>query len=128
MIKMIQRIGIYIKNYPIIKNCTSKVAFDKTILTKPFKMYAAYRHDWSRHIGKQTACIGENKGTVNCAVTAQLISTFVFDTQIVQFLLYLYTKFQVLACSCDCTGWFVSDPVGNPDCWFSNAKAHFMIF
>ena len=28
-----------------------------------------------------------------------------------------------LACFCDCTGWFVLDPVGDPDHWFSHAKA-----
>ena len=39
---------------------------------------------------KQTICICENKD----AVTAQLISAFVFATRIVLFLFYLYPKFQ----------------------------------
>ena len=28
---------------------------------------------------------------------------------------------------CDCTGWFVLDRVGNSKCWFSHAKAHFIL-
>ena len=34
------------------------------------------------------------RSAVQCAVTAQLISAFVFATRIVQFLLYLHPKFQ----------------------------------
>ena len=56
----------------------------------------------SRHMGKPKICLGENKGAdqlrSNCkasfAVTAKLISAFVFATQIVQFLFYLNPKFQ----------------------------------
>ena len=36
----------------------------------------------------------KTKAQISCAVTAQLISTFLFASQIVQFLLYLYPKFQ----------------------------------
>ena len=36
----------------------------------------------------------KTKTQISCAVTAQLISAFVFATRIVQFLLYLYPKFQ----------------------------------
>ena len=46
-------------------------------------------------MGKQTICIGENKGADQLrGVTAKLISASVFPTQIVQFLLYLTPKFQ----------------------------------
>ena len=38
----------------------------------------------------------KTKAQISCAVTAKLISAFVFDTGIVQFLLYLYLKFQLL--------------------------------
>ena len=48
----------------------------------------------SRQIRKLTTCIGENKDTV----TAQLISAFVFATQIVQFLFGLDLKCQVSRC------------------------------
>ena len=59
------------------------------------------------------------------AQTAQLISIFVFATGIVQFLFYLYSKFQALACFCECVGQFVSALVGNPNCWFSHVLAQF---
>ena len=36
----------------------------------------------------------KTKTQISCAVTAQLISAFVFATRIVEFLFYLYTKFQ----------------------------------
>ena len=45
----------------------------------------------SHRMGKPTICIGENKG----AVTAKLISAFVFATRIVQFLYFLNPKFPV---------------------------------
>ena len=28
---------------------------------------------------------------------------------------------------CDCTAWFVSDLVINPNCWFSHAQAHVVV-
>ena len=43
---------------------------------------------------KPDFCLGENKGADHFAVTAKLISTFVFATRIVQFLFYLNPKFQ----------------------------------
>ena len=47
----------------------------------------------NRRMGKPTICVGENKG----AVTAMLISAFVYATRIVHFLFFLNPKFQ--ACS-----------------------------
>ena len=41
--------------------------------------------------------------------SAQLISAFVFTTQIVQ---SFFPNFKPLACFCDCAGWFASDLVG----------------
>ena len=61
------------------------------------------------------------RSAVQCAVTAQLISAFVFATKIVQFLFYLYTKFQ--ASNCDCTGQFMSDLVGTTEGRFSHVAA-----
>ena len=29
-----------------------------------------------------------------------------------------------ISCFCDCTGWFASVLLGNPNCWFSHATAH----
>ena len=53
--------------------------------------------DMSRPVGKPTICIGENKGADQFAVTAKLISAFVFATRIVQSLYFLNTKFMLLA-------------------------------
>ena len=36
-------------------------------------------------------------------------------------------NFKLLALLCDCAAWFVSDLVGNPNCWFCHAQAHFSI-
>ena len=52
----------------------------------------------------------KTKVQISFAVTAKLISTFVFAAWIVQSFSFLNPKFQ--ACFCDCTGWFVSDLVG----------------
>ena len=43
---------------------------------------------------KQFFAFVKTKAQISCAVTAQLISAFVFATRIVQFLLYVYSKFQ----------------------------------
>ena len=69
----------------------------------------------SRCMGKPTICICENKG-------ADQLRSIIFATQIVQFLLYLYPKFQD-SFFCGCTGWFVSDLVGNPEDRFSGVTA-----
>ena len=69
---------------------------------------------------KQQYADAKPKAQISCAVTAQLISAFVFTTLIVQFLFYLYPNF--LALFCDCTGGFVSDLAGTSNCYF-HAKA-----
>ena len=38
-----------------------------------------------------------------------------------QFYIYIQS-FKLLALCCDCTGQFVSDLVGNPNCWFSHSQ------
>ena len=48
----------------------------------------------SRVMRKPDFTYAKTKAQISCAVTARLISTFVFATQIVQFLLYLYPKCQ----------------------------------
>ena len=79
-------------------------------------------------MGKPTICIGENKGADQLrgnreAVTAKLISAFVFATRIVQFLFYINPKFQVsISFLClyrlVCVG-----PGRKPHCWFSYEAA-----
>ena len=43
---------------------------------------------------KPDLAYAKTKAQISCAVTAQLISAFVFDTRIVQFLFFLNSKFQ----------------------------------
>ena len=83
-------------------------------------------------MGKPTIAIGENKGLffkaqISFAVTAKLISAFVFATRIVQFLYFLNPKFTAsnhLLClySPVCVG-----PVRKPPCWFSDDTAQIMV-
>ena len=71
---------------------------------------------------------------ISFAVTAKLISAFVFATQIVQSIYYLNPStihllpksenFKLLAIFCGCTAWSVSDLVGNPEDRFSHNEAH----
>ena len=70
---------------------------------------------------KPAFCICENKDVdlLICAVTAQLISAFVFATWIVQSLF----SFKPLNIFYSCTAWFVSDRVGNPKDQFSHNEA-----
>ena len=70
-------------------------------------------------------CICENKDAdqLRFAVTAKLISAFVFATWIVQSLFYLNPKSQD-SILCGCTARFVSDLVGNPEDRFSHNEAH----
>ena len=91
-------------------------------------------------MGKPTICIGENKGAdqlrgnreadqrlcFRFAVTAKLISAFVFATRIVQFLFYSNPKFQASTCSsflCLYRSVCV-DPVRKPHFWFFHEVAH----
>ena len=68
----------------------------------------------------------KTKTQISFAVTAKLISAFVFATRIVQSL-YMYLlnpKFQASMHFCDCTARFVWDLVGNPEDGFSRNEAH----
>ena len=74
----------------------------------------------------QLFAYGKTKTQISFAVTAELISVFVFTTQIVQSLYFLNLEFQASRSSCvfcGCTARFVSDLVGNPEDRFSHNKA-----
>ena len=75
-------------------------------------------------MGKPTICIGENKD----AVTAKLISAFVFATRIVQFLFYLNPKFQASSSFLCLYRLVCVGPVRRPHCWFSHEAAHITYF
>ena len=75
----------------------------------------------------------KTKAQISFAVTAKLISAFVFATWIVKLVVFLNPKFQASSLLlrsdtnrpvqsqnfCDCTGRFVSDLVGNPENQYS---------
>ena len=68
----------------------------------------------------------KTKALISFAVTAKLISTFIFAIGIVQFLFVFNPKFRATF-FCDCTDQLVSDLVGNPEGCFFRDEAH-MIF
>ena len=70
----------------------------------------------------------KTKTQISFAVTAKLISAFVFATQIVQSLYFLNTKFPASSHLVWLyTAWFVWDLVGNPEDRFSHNEAHVVI-
>ena len=81
---------------------------------------------------KATICICENKDAdqlCNNCTADQLCSNCTADQRLCfrhtdsTIPLILIQSFKLLAKFCDCTAWFVSDLVGNPNCWFSHAQA-----
>ena len=65
---------------------------------------------------KRFFAYGKTKTQIIFAVTAKLISAFVFATRMVSI-------FKPLAILCGCTARFVSDLVGNPEDRFSHNEA-----
>ena len=65
----------------------------------------------------------KTKMQISCAVTAQLISVFVFASWIEDSSSSLMRNFKLIVIFCDCTGWFVLSLVGNPEDRFSHAPA-----
>ena len=85
------------------------------------------QYNMSRRMGKPTICIGENKAQISFAVTAKLISVFVFTLRILQSFYFLNPKFEapsllLLLYRPVCVG-----PGRNQNCWFSNAQAHMYV-
>ena len=77
---------------------------------------------WAASWENRIFAYAKTKAQISFAVTAKLISAFVFATRIVQFFFFLSPKFQ--ASFCDCTGRVVLDLVGNPEDRFSRDSAH----
>ena len=80
-------------------------------LWKHLPFWPAIEWYMSRRIRKPTICIGENKKQISFAVTAKLISAFVFST-----LCFLNPKVEA------CTVQFVSDLVGTQIVGFLTAS------
>ena len=64
----------------------------------------------------------KTKTQISFAVTAKLISAFVFPTRIVQSLYYLIRNIKPLAIFFGCTDRFVSDLVGSPETSFLTTR------
>ena len=75
----------------------------------------------------QQSAYAKTKTQISFAVTAKLISAFVFATRIVQFLLYLNPKFQASSSFLCLYRPVCVGPVRKPHCWFSHEAAHWMI-
>ena len=67
----------------------------------------------------------KTKTQISFAVTAQLISGFVFATWIEQSLYFLNPKFRAILC--DCTALFVTGLVGNPEDRFLRTRLRFYL-
>ena len=67
----------------------------------------------------------KTKTQISCAVTAQLISAFVFSTPTVQFLFFLNPKFQASSHFLWVYNLVCADLVGNPEDRFSHNEAQF---
>ena len=65
----------------------------------------------------------KSKTQISFAVTAKLISAFVFATRIVQFLFYLNPKFQASSSFLCLYRPVCVGPVRKPHCWFSHEAA-----
>ena len=68
----------------------------------------------------------KTKTQISFAVTAKLISIFVFATRIVQFFYFLNSKFKASSHIQWLHSPFVSDLVGNPEDRFSQNEAHIL--
>ena len=72
----------------------------------------------------QQSAYAKTKAQISFAVTAKLISAFVFATRIVQFLFYLNPKFQASSSFLCFYGLVCVRPFRKPHCWFSHEAAH----
>ena len=77
----------------------------------------------SRLVENQQSVYAKTKAQISFAVTAKLISAFVFATRIVQFLFYLNPKFQASSSFLCFYRSVCVGPVRKPHCWFSHKAA-----
>ena len=75
----------------------------------------------------QQSALAKTKAQISFAVTAKLISAFVFATRIVQFLLYLTPKFQASSSFLWLYRSVCVGPGRKPHCWFSHEAIHILI-
>ena len=75
-------------------------------------------------MGKPTICIGENKDADQLRGNREADHAFVFATRIVQFLFYLYPKFQASSSFLRLYRLVCVGPIQKPHRWFSHEAAH----
>ena len=80
---------------------------------------------WAVSWENQGFAYAKTKTQISFAVTAKLISTFVFATCIVQYLYFLNTKFQASSHLQWLNSLVCVRPGQNPHCWFFHVAAHF---
>ena len=84
-------------NNPSIDICTRSEqcirAFRSAFFSSPYIEYCI-KHEMSRVVRNQRSAYAKTKTQISFAVTAKLISAFVFATRIVQSLFFLNPKFQ----------------------------------
>ena len=79
-------------------------------------------------MGKPTICLGENKGADQLRGNREADRRLCFRYTDSTFPpLFIPKIFKILGFFCDCTGWFVLDLVGNPNCWFCHAQAQIFV-
>ena len=76
---------------------------------------------------KPTICMGENKDADQLLGNREADQRLCFRyTDSTFFYFSTYSQiFEILGFFCDCTGWFVLDLVGNPNCWFCHEERIF---
>ena len=79
---------------------------------------------WAASWENQQSAYVKTKTQISFAVTAKLISAFVFATWIVQYLYFLNTKFQASSHLQRLHSLVCVRPGQNPHCWFSHVAAH----
>ena len=78
---------------------------------------------WAATWKNQQSALAKTKAQISFAVTAKLISAFVFATRIVQFLLYLTPEFQASSSFLWLYSLIGVGPVRKPHCRFSHEMA-----
>ena len=97
--------------------CKNKGTDQFCVITQPISTWAA---SWEN----QQFAYAKTKTQISFAVTAKLISAFVFATWIVQYLYFLNTKFQTSSHLQWLHSLVCARPGQNPHCWFSRVAAH----
>ena len=105
----------------------TRMSMEFLTLRKYFWSLTVYIYSNLSRIMRKPDFFPMRKQTQNsCAVTAQLISAFVFTIYTdISFPFLPIFKILSLVFLCDCTCRFVSELIGNQVCWFSQAEGSF---